>query len=238
MLDLQGKVVLVTGAPGGLGTAVSRAFRRAGARLVLTDRKGERLREAFPDLLAEPASAVAVPADLGDPGAVEALVGAAVRHFGRVDVVANVAGGFRGGKPVHETPVEDFEQMWNTNARSVFLVARAVAPEMIRRASGKIVNVASRSALAGDAGVAPYSASKSAVVRLTESLAAELKDHGVNVNCVLPGTIDTPANRQASPGVDFSRWVPPEALADVILFLSSDAARAIHGAAVPVYGLG
>jgi len=128
--------------------------------------------------------------------------------------------------------------MLDLNARSVFIACHAFIPHMLRQGSGKIVNIASRAALSGDANHAAYSASKAAVVRLTESMDAELKDAGLNVNCVLPGMIDTPPNRQAMPDADHSRWVEPEALTDVILFLASDAARAIHGVALPVYGRG
>ena len=115
----------------------------------------------------------------------------------------------------------------------VFTVCRAFAPQLLQQGAGKIVNIASRGALAGDAGAAIYSASKSVVVRLTESLSAELKPKGINVNCVLPGLIDTPPNRAAMPNADYSRWVTPEALSQIILFLTSDAAAAIHGAAIP-----
>ena len=124
----------------------------------------------------------------------------------------------------------------NLNAKSTFLVCKAVIPHMLTRQSGKIVNVAARAALAGKAKMAPYIVSKSAIVRLTESMAAELKDDGINVNCVLPGTIDTPPNRANMPTADFDKWVKPEALADVILFLASVYAQAVTGAAVPVYG--
>jgi NAD(P)-dependent dehydrogenase (short-subunit alcohol dehydrogenase family) len=110
-------------------------------------------------------------------------------------------------------------------------------PHMLAQGYGKIVNVGARAALGGGKNMGAYSVSKTAVVRLTETLSDELKGSGINVNCVLPGTIDTPANREAMPRADFSRWVPPDALADVIVFLASDAARAVHGAAVPVYGL-
>jgi NAD(P)-dependent dehydrogenase (short-subunit alcohol dehydrogenase family) len=109
---------------------------------------------------------------------------------------------------------------------------------MLRAGRGKIINVASRGALAGDAGFSAYSAAKSAVVRLTESLADELKQAGINANCVLPGTINTPLNRRERPNADHGKWVDPAALADVILFLASDAARAVNGAAVPVFGKG
>jgi len=128
--------------------------------------------------------------------------------------------------------------MWEANFRSVLQVCRAVVPVLKRQGEGTIVNVGSRGALRGDAGVAAYSVAKAAVVRLTESLAAECKHHGVRVNCVLPGTIDTAANRAAMPDADVSTWVEPEALVDAMLFLASPAARAVHGVALPVYGLG
>jgi NAD(P)-dependent dehydrogenase (short-subunit alcohol dehydrogenase family) len=122
------------------------------------------------------------------------------------------------------------------NGRSVFIACQKVIPDMLNQGSGKIVNLAARPGLEGQAGMAAYSASKSAVIRLTESMAAELKDQGINVNCVIPGTIDTPQNRETIPEADYSTWVTPESLADVILFLSSEAARDVHGAALPVYG--
>lgn len=122
------------------------------------------------------------------------------------------------------------------NARSVFIVSRAVSPHMLQQGYGKIVSVAARPGLKGRPDMAAYSVSKSAVIRLTESMAAELKTAGINVNCILPGTIDTPQNRAAMSEADYSRWVQPEGLADAILYLASDRARAVHGAALPVYG--
>jgi NAD(P)-dependent dehydrogenase (short-subunit alcohol dehydrogenase family) len=126
--------------------------------------------------------------------------------------------------------------MLSLNARSAFVLSQAVIPHMLEQGSGKIVHTAAKSGLKGGAGNAAYGASKSAVVRLVESLAAELKHEGINVNCVLPGTIDTPQNRKSMPKADHSRWVPPEAIADVILFLASDLAWPVNGAAIPVYG--
>jgi NAD(P)-dependent dehydrogenase (short-subunit alcohol dehydrogenase family) len=124
----------------------------------------------------------------------------------------------------------------NLNARPVFIASRAVVPTMLGQGAGKIVNVAARAALSAASNQGAYAASKSAVVRLTETMAAELRHQGINVNCVLPGTIDTPQNRQSMPKADHSRWVQPEAIADVIVFLASDAAREVNGAVVPVYG--
>ena len=141
------------------------------------------------------------------------------------------------GHPVHETPESVWELMLDLNAKSVINTARAVVPKMLAAGRGKIVNIGAVAGLSGKANVGAYSASKSAVIRLTESMSAELRDKGINVNCVLPSVIDTPQNRADMPGADPRRWVAPEALADVILFLASDAARAIHGAAIPVTGL-
>ncbi len=147
------------------------------------------------------------------------------------------------GPPLHETPEADWDLMMGLNARSVLNTCRAVIPQMLRQGKGRIVNVAARAALEGKARMGPYCASKAAVITLTETLAAEHetlaaehRDHGINVNCILPGTIDTPQNRASMPDADFSRWVSPTALADVVVFLATDAARAISGAAIPVYG--
>jgi len=139
---------------------------------------------------------------------------------------------------VHETDLADWDFLFNVNLRTTVHCCRAVLPQMLKQGRGKIITVASRDALAGSAGYAAYSASKSAVLRLNEALADEVKTLGVNVNCIMPGTIDTAQNRAASPGADFSQWVQPSAIADVILFLASDAARAINGAALPVFGKG
>jgi NAD(P)-dependent dehydrogenase (short-subunit alcohol dehydrogenase family) len=238
MFDFSDHVVIVTGAAGNLGGAVAMAFRAAGAKLVLVDRAPDRLPRLFPDLADSPEHFLATSVDLTDTDAVAAMVDDAVKRFGLIDVLVNAAGGYRGGMAVHETPLQTWDFLLNLNARSVFIASSAVIPAMLERGSGKIVSVAARAALKGGRTMGPYSASKSAVVRLTESMSAELKQSGINVNCVLPGTIDTPQNRASMPKADTSRWVAPEALADVILFLASDAARGVHGAAIPVYGQG
>ena len=236
MLNFANKVVMVTGAIGRLGVVLAQAFRSSEAKLALVDRGEDRLRQAFPDLEGLPDYLLVNCADLMDEGEVEAAVAETMQHFGRIDVLVNTVGGYRAGKMLHETPIETWDFLLNLNGRSVFIVCQKVIPRMLNRGSGKIINVAARPGIEGQAGMAAYSASKSAVIRLTESMAAELKDHGVNVNCVIPGTIDTPQNRGTMPNADYSTWVAPESLADVILFLSSEAARDIHGAALPVYG--
>ncbi len=220
-------VVIITG-----------AFQSAGGRTVLVDRSKDRLESTYPDLAGSKNHFLAGEIDLVDPAALSRLIMDTVARFSRVDVLVNTVGGYRGGKPVHEDDLANWDFLFNINVRTTLLACRAVIPEMLRQGRGKIVNVASRTGLMGSAGYSAYSASKSAVLRLTESLAQELKDSNINVNCVMPATIDTPQNRQASPGADFSKWVEPAAIADVILFLASDAARAITGAALPVFGRG
>ena len=234
MFDFSDRVVIVTGAAGNLGSAVARAFQAAGAKLVLVDRAPERLQRLFPDLVDSASHLLATSVDLLDAEAVTKTVEETVQRFGRIDVLVNTAGGYRAGTPLHETPAETWDFMLDLNARTVLITSQAVIPHLLEQGAGKIVNVAARAALKGGRNMAAYSAAKSAVVRLTESMAAELKPQAINVNCVLPSTIDTPQNRAAMPKADHSRWVKPEDLADVILFLASDAARAVHGAAIPV----
>ncbi|MGD8274505.1 MAG: SDR family NAD(P)-dependent oxidoreductase, partial [Thiohalocapsa sp.] len=174
--------------------------------------------------------------DLLDPGSVQRCVEAVRGRFGRIDILANVAGGFAMGPTLDETDDATWDLMLDLNARSVFHMTRAVLPLMRAAGFGRVVNVAARAALQGQGNMGPYCASKAAVVSLTESLAAETKQLDINVNCILPGTVDTPQNRAAMPDKDHATWVPPEALADVMLFLASRAARCVSGAAVPVYG--
>lgn len=236
MYDMTDRVVIVTGAAGNLGSAVARVFHAAGARLVLVDRSADRLPRLYPELADSADHFLATSVDLTDQGAVQEMVSQAQMRFGRIDVLVNAAGGWRGGKPVHETPLETWDHLHNLNARSVFITSSAVAPVMVEQGKGRIVNTAARSALGAAGRNGAYGASKSAVLRLTETMAVELRDQGVTVNCVLPGTIDTPQNREAMPKADHSRWVPPESIAEVMLFLASDAAWPVSGAAVPVCG--
>jgi len=232
--DFTGRTAMITGAAGNLGRAVVDAFSSRGANLALLVRDAKQAAAVFGaanDRLAF------VAADLLDAGQVAAAVAAAAGRFGGVDVLCNLAGGFRMGSPVHETTDRDWEFLLDINARTLLHMARAVVPLMLQRRAGKIVNVGAASAQKGVAQMGAYVASKSAVIRLTESMAAELRTQNINVNCVLPTTIDTPENRKAMPGVDPAKWVAPGDLANVIVFLASDASRAIHGAAIPVSGL-
>ncbi|MEP7205938.1 MAG: SDR family NAD(P)-dependent oxidoreductase [Casimicrobiaceae bacterium] len=226
--------VLITGATGNLGRAVASAFVRRGDRLVLVARDVAALQRVFG---ADSADRTSLAVDLLDAHATEDAVAAAIRKLGRVDVLCNLAGGFRMGEAVHETTDATLDALFDVNVRTLVHAARAVVPGMLAQGGGRIVNVAAASGLRGMAHMGAYTASKSAVIRLTEAMAAELRERNINVNCVLPSVIDTPENRAAMPDADPRRWVDPADLAEVIVFLASDAARAVHGAALPVTGL-
>jgi len=221
------RTVMLTGAAGNLGRAVAAAF--GDANLVLLDLKRGNLQDGDRQLFIE--------TDLLNAQSVQAAIDKAVQRFKRIDVLCNIAGGFRMGASVHETADKDWDFMFNVNARTVLNMSRAVVPVMLKGGGGKIVNIGAFAAQKGAAQMGAYIASKSAVIRLTETMAAELREQNINVNCVLPTIIDTPENRAAMPKADAKRWVAPQDLAQVIVFLASDAARAIHGAALPVTGL-
>jgi len=223
--DFQDQVVLVTGAAGALGAAVVERFAGRGATI------------AQLDIVDIDNGHYAARCDLMDKAATAAAINDIVRELGRIDIVANIAGGFAMGEAVHETSTETWEFLMGLNASSVLNVARAAVPHMLANGSGKIVNVGAGPGQKGVGLMGAYGASKSVVIRLTEAMADELKEQGINVNCVIPSIIDTERNRSDMPDADFSRWVTPEAMARVIGFLASDDAAPIHGAAVPVSGL-
>lgn len=231
------KVVVITGAGGNLGRAVAQAFTAQGARLALVDLDPAALDAARQNLPAD-CDAVCFPANLMAPQAVESLAAGIVDRFGRIDVVVNLAGGFTMGPSLHETTDKDWDFMLDLNTRTVFNSCRAMVPRMLASGGGRIINISARAATQGLARMGPYCASKAAVITLTQTLSEELKDQGITVNCILPGTLDTPQNRAAMPNENQERWVSLQALADVILFLASEASRAVTGAAIPVYGRG
>lgn len=230
----SGRTVLVAGGTGGLGQAVSLAFLAEGAAVAVTyrDQKGFDALEAAAG--ADGARLEGHRVDVTDEAAVAQLVKDLVRSHGRLDVLVNAVGGYAAGQPLWELDAKTFEQMLTLNLRSGFALARAVVPAMLATGQGAIVNVASRAAYDHAARSAAYAASKAAAVAMIDSLAADLKGTGVRANSILPSIIDTPANREAMPKADFAAWPKPEEIADVILFLCSDEAKLIHGAAIPV----
>ena len=219
---LQDKVVVVTGANGALGRVVAALAASHGAEVVALDLRFDGTPGARHHTL-----------DLTDAVATQACVAT----LGRVDVVLNIAGGFAMGPNVHETTAEQWDHMARLNVTTTLNMINAVVPGMLALGRGSIVNVGALSAREGQAQMGAYCVAKSTVMRLTESLSKELRSKGINVNAVLPSIIDTPTNRADMPDADFSRWVAPRDLAAVMCFLGSDAARAIHGALLPVTGL-
>ena len=228
------RTVIVTGGTGALGGAVVERFLEAGARVLVTyvvDAEVAPFRERF---AGQEGRVELRRCDLRRADEVEALLGRVGPDSLRA--VVNLAGGYTWTR-VADAAADALEHLLDLNLRTTFTVCRAAAPVLTAAGGGAIVNVSARAALQGEAGNGVYGATKAAVLALTQSLSAELKDAGVNVNAVLPSIIDTPANRAAMPNSDPARWVAPADLANVIVFLASDAAAAVHGAGVPVYGL-
>lgn len=217
-------VAIVTGATGGLGPAVTQALKTAGFHVVAIHR-GQ-----------PPEGLDAEQADVTDEAQVQAAVERIVKRLGRLDALVNVAGGFAGGQPVHETDEATWDHMLNLNLKSTFLWCKAVLPRMLAADYGRIVNISSRSAVQPAATLSAYNVSKAGVVTLTETLAAELRGHNVTANVVLPSVIDTPSNRAAMPKADHAKWVKPEQLAAIIADLVSDRWAPVSGAVIPVYG--
>lgn len=234
-MDFRDRTVVVTGAAGNLGRAVAAAFAATGANLALIARNPAQLADAFGP---QTAQRLLLGADLLDRDEVDRAVATTVGRYGRIDVLCNIAGGFRMGEAVHELSDETLAFAFDVNVRSLVNAAHAVVPRMLAGNGGRIVNVAAFAAQRGGARMGAYSAAKSAVIRLTEAMEAELHDRGIHANCVLPTIIDTPDNRKAMPRADRSTWVSPRDLASVILFLASEDARAMHGAALPVGVIG
>jgi NAD(P)-dependent dehydrogenase (short-subunit alcohol dehydrogenase family) len=223
----EGRVVLVSGGGGALGAAVVEAFAAADARVAVVDRVAYR----------GAAQVHAVVGAVTDEAGARAAVAEVVARHGRVDVLVNLVGGFAAGLPLAEVPVATWQHMMTLNLDSAFHMCRAALASMTEHKWGRIVNIGSRAAVEPMPQGVAYAVSKAAVVALTRNLAAEVKDFGITVNCILPSIIDTPANRNAMPDADFARWPKAEQLARIIMFLSSDDAAIVSGAALPVYGL-
>ena len=226
---MQGKVALVTGANGGLGTYVTQAFLDAGATVIGTSRKIQQ--SDFSST-----SFTALPAEIASREGAQGLVGQVVARFGRLDVLVHTVGGFAGGRSIADTDDATFERMLEMNLNSVFQILRATIPALRQTGSGRIIAIGSRQALEPGAGVGAYSASKAAMVSLIRTVALENKDAGLTANVILPGTMDTLANRKSIPNADLSKWVQPSRVASLIMWLAGDAGKDVNGAVIPVYG--
>lgn len=228
------QVVVITGGFGNLGAAVARAFAARSAHVALIDRAAV----PSPQLAGEFAShRVLADTDITREQTAHNVMTSIAERFGGIDVLVNVAGGFR-WQTLEDGDLETWDFLYAINLKTAVTATKSALPHLIARGGGRIINIGAGAATKASAGMGAYAASKAGVLRFTESLADEVKDRGITVNAILPGTIDTPQNRSDMPGADFSRWVAPEAIADVIVFLASDAARAVTGAAIPVVGRG
>ncbi len=237
--ELAGKVAVISGAGGNLGIAVTRSFHAADIKLALVDLREDSLRQRLREANLALDQMLIGALDLTQKrAAIDEFIGRVVAHYGKVDILVNVAGGFKAGGPVHEMDEEVWDFMMNINAKTAFLLSAAVVRSMVaHKTRGRIVNIAARAALSGLPTISGYSASKSAVLRLTEAWQLSwLNMASRSTPSCLASVIDTPQNRRSDPNADHSRWVTPESLAEVILFLVSDSARDIGGAAIPVYG--
>lgn len=235
MSEFKESVVVITGAGGNLGRALAQGFAARGVHLALLDRDTASCEKTV-DVCQGQASAQIVGVDLIDPDSVDSAIGDVLDRHGRIDVLANIAGGFTMGPLLQRTEDKDWDFMMDLNVRSVFNTCRRIVPSMLDNGGGRIINVSARAAEQVKGKMAPYCASKAAVLTLTEALALENKHNNINVNCILPGTVDTPQNRESMPDADFDTWVPPAALADVVIFLAGEGSRCVTGAAIPVYG--
>ena len=226
---MKGKVVLVTGANGGLGTYVTQAFLDAGATVVGTSRKIQ------PSDF-ESSNFTAVAAEISTSAGANALVDQVVGRFGKLDVLAHTVGGFAGGQSIADTDDATFQRMFDLNLNCAFHILRAAVPLLRKTANGRIIAIGSRAALEPGAGVGAYSASKAAMVSLIRTVALENKDAGLTANVILPGTMDTPANRKAIPDADVSKWVQPASVAELVVWLAGEAGKDVNGSVIPVYG--
>jgi NAD(P)-dependent dehydrogenase (short-subunit alcohol dehydrogenase family) len=230
--DFSNKVVLITGGTGALGRAVVEAFTSSNAASIatyITD-KAENAKTIMGTL-------DLIKADITKEDQVRRLVSQVVQKHSRIDVLVNVVGGYIGGKNVSELEESEWDKMMNLNLKSAFLISKHVMPVMVRAKHGKMVHISSRTGLKSSGYDSAYAASKSGLIRLVESLSEEVKEDGINVNCILPSIIDTDANRKAMPNSNFNRWVKIGDLTNLVVFLCSEEANVITGAAIPAYGL-
>ena len=234
--DFLNRTVLVTGGTGALGRSIRSAFIASNAKVIssyIVDTEIEQLKKEEK----EKQSKQLIKADVTKEEEVEKLVSSIISKHGQIHILVNVVGGYLGGKSVSELDEKEWDLMMNMNLKSAFLISKHVIPQMVSSKYGKIIHISSRTGLKSDGYDSAYAASKSGLIRLVESMSEESKKSNININCIMPSIIDTEANRRAMPNVDYSKWVKSSDLANVVLFLCSDDAKVVTGAAIPTYGL-
>ena len=226
---MDGKVAIVTGADGGLGRSVTQGLLQAGATVVGTSRKIQA--SDFDHRLFN-----AIPADISSNDGAVGLIAQVLSRFGRLDLLEHTVGGFAGGQAVVDADDKTFQRMLDVNLKPLLNILRAAIPPLRQIGTGCVIAVGSRAAVEPGPRVGAYSASKAAMLSIMKTVALENKDAGLRANVILPGTIDTPANRKSNPDADFSKWVQPAAIASLITWLAGDNGRNVNGAAIPIYG--
>jgi NAD(P)-dependent dehydrogenase (short-subunit alcohol dehydrogenase family) len=231
--NFSNKVVLITGGTGALGRALVKKFIDSGAITIssfLKEKEAQKLKTANPKV-------EMIELDIGKEDQILKMIPILVKSFGTINTLVNVVGGYLGGKSITELSGTDWDTMMNLNLKSAFLISKHVIPIMKSGNGGNVVHISSRTGLKSEGYDSAYAASKAALIRFVESAAQEFKENNININCILPTTIDTEANRKAMPKADFTKWLLAEDLANVVLFLCSSSSRVINGSAIPTYGL-
>jgi NAD(P)-dependent dehydrogenase (short-subunit alcohol dehydrogenase family) len=242
--DFSGKTIMVTGGTGALGKALTAAFKKSQPKsIVITYRSEKERQESETELsnlhdqsFGSPIGIEYVKTDITIEEEVQKLISKIMDKHGQIHILANVVGGYLGGKSITDISESEWDKMFNVNLKSAFLISKHVLPVMVSNQYGKIVHVSSVAGIRSIGYDSAYAASKAGLIRLVESASQEAKKSNVNINCILPTIIDTKANREAMPNADFSRWIDPTDLANVILFLCSDDSKIINGSSIPTYG--
>ncbi len=232
--DFSNKIVLVTGGTGALGRSITKAFLKSNATVISSYHSDK---ETSQTQIENKPTVQLFKANVTNEEEVENLVSNILDRYGRIDILVNVVGAYLGGKAIVALEEKEWDMMMTVNLKSAFLISKHVTRQMISSKYGKIIHISSKIGLHSEGYDSAYAASKSGLMRLVESLSNETKESDINVNCIMPTIIDTEANRKAMPNADFNKWVKPEDLANVILFLSSEEAKTITGAAIPTFGI-
>jgi NAD(P)-dependent dehydrogenase (short-subunit alcohol dehydrogenase family) len=235
-MSFDNKVAFIAGGTGALGRTVTRTFLDAGAYVAATFIVDKELQEIQSDVKQFDDRFTGIHADLLNEAHVKSAVRLVLEDYKRIDFLINATGGFIGGVTLSNTTLEQFDRMVDLNIRTAFLCSKHVIPIMKRQKSGRIVNIGAKGGLRGMGGMAVYSSSKAAVMNLTQAIAEEVRGYNITANAVVPGIIDTPANRKAMPKANVENWVKPDSIAEVILFLCSEKAEDISSAVIPVFG--
>ena len=232
--NFSNKIVLVTGGTGALGSSITKAFIESYATVISSYHNDKEIEKIQTDT--KPTLQL-IKANITNEEEVEKLVSEILDKYGHIDILVNVVGAFIGGKTVVELDEKEWDLMMAMNLKSAFLISKHVTKHMVASKYGKIIHISSKKGLHAEGSDSAYAASKSGLIRLVESLSEETKESNINVNCIMPSIIDTQANRKAMPNADFNKWVEPDDLANVVLFLSSEEAKTITGAAIPTFGV-